>query len=654
MRAQRLVPLVVLALLGRPALASAQKDPFFEALLTFYQSVAGVYGDEGPQLARGLDALSRALAAWDREFAATESQIRAELKKADDQTALRGHTLLASLYIERARYDDALHELDADIRLDPKRAAFPRFKAIVYQAANRPAEAAEAFRSAWLLDPSDVQNAYHLIVHRSPQTTGTEIDAALETLAMAERELLRVEQARTVSPFISVHPINDDVGGLMAFVPAAYAASFDALLKGQFESGMSMLRAAVAADPVVAAPASQSEAGARGIAALRAGNVAAAAQSLEAALTSSPDASEVRRILATAYSVNGDTSKSVEQLREVVRLNPKDERAWLALARGLDAADEVEAAVDMVHSAVKALPDAGALRWLQSLLSARRQRTEDTEIALTAEADRVVLLAGKGEFFGRIAKLAQAHLDYDRAIALLEQRVVLTPNSAAAHRDLGRAYIDQGRDGEAYAELVIAFLLDNADAETVAAIGRFHFDSARYARAAEMFARATKLDPMNVAMRRALGDSLVRAGNAAEGQQRLEEAEQLQTKVFDEQRRQRAAAAVMVWAVRHMADRQYELAIEAWQQVIELQGGNAPNHLRLAQAFINAKRLEQAAEQLRLALAAKAGPEANRRLAEVYAALGRTEESARERQTYVDRRLRELRERSADAGLQTP
>ena len=82
MRAQRLVPLVVLALLVRPSPAAAQKDPFFEALLTFYQSVAGVYGDEGTQLTAGLDTLSAALATWDREFAAAESQLRAELKKA--------------------------------------------------------------------------------------------------------------------------------------------------------------------------------------------------------------------------------------------------------------------------------------------------------------------------------------------------------------------------------------------------------------------------------------------------------------------------------------------------------------------------------------------------------------------------------------------
>ena len=42
--------------------------------------------------------------------------------------------------------------------------------------------------------------------------------------------------------------------------------------------------------------------------------------------------------------------------------------------------------------------------------------------------------------------LRRAHLDYDRAVTLHEQRVALTPNNAAAHKALGRAYVEQGRE----------------------------------------------------------------------------------------------------------------------------------------------------------------------------------------------------------------
>jgi len=52
--------------------------------------------------------------------------------------------------------------------------------------------------------------------------------------------------------------------------------------------------------------------------------------------------------------------------------------------------------------------------------------------------------------------------------------------------------------------------------------------------------------------------------------------------------------------------------------------------------------LTLAAAALQAAVAANARPETHRRLAEVYVALGRPEESARERQAYTQQRLQEL------------
>ena len=128
-----------------------------------------------------------------------------------------------------------------------------------------------------------------------------------------------------------------------------------------------------------------------------------------------------------------------------------------------------------------ALPESGELRWQLSTISGKRQRTDDADLELMAVADRLVVLAGKGDLYGRIAGLAQAHLDYDRAVALLEQRVTLTPNNASAHQALGRAYVDQGREDEGYAELVVALWLDPSSAETLTAIGRLHLGAGRYA-----------------------------------------------------------------------------------------------------------------------------------------------------------------------------
>jgi Flp pilus assembly protein TadD len=61
-----------------------------------------------------------------------------------------------------------------------------------------------------------------------------------------------------------------------------------------------------------------------------------------------------------------------------------------------------------------------------------------------------------------------------RPIGLLERAVRMTPNNAAAHKALGRAYVENGREAEGYAELVIALLLEPTTIEALTALGRWH------------------------------------------------------------------------------------------------------------------------------------------------------------------------------------
>jgi tetratricopeptide (TPR) repeat protein len=635
----------MVALLVFPTTASAQRDQFFDALLPFYRSLTGAFGDEGTQLTAHLETLSGALSQWDLALAATERALRARLKDGDARTALEVHTVLASLYAERSRYDEAVREIDQAIRVDATRAPLHRFRALLYHAAKRPADAADAYRAAWLLEPEDPRNAYALVVDRSVRTPAPEMERALGTLARIERALTRGERAPVESPFITLNSINDDVSGAMAFAPAASAPAFALLLEGEFEKGMAALRAAVAADPLVADPVSRSEPMARGIAALRQGRVDQALEYMTTAVAASPESSEAQRILGTVYEVAGLTDKSLQHLREAVRLNPRDERSWVTLARALDASGAWLEATDVLRTAVGNLPHSGALRWMLASTAARRQRTDDADVEIIVMAERLVLLAGRGELYGRLAGFAQSHLDYDRALTLLEQRVTLTPNSAVAHRALGQAYVDRGQEDEGYAELVVALMLDRVDADTLTAIGRLHMNAGRYPAASETLTRAVALKPDHLPAAHALADSLLRAGRLDEGQQRQKDAERLRERAVARQRRERQAGMLAVQAELRMREREYVSAIAIWQQLIELEGGGATNYLRLAEALAGLGRLEEAASQIRLAIATRnAGPEAHRRLADVYASLGRNDESTSERRTYVEQRLRQLGE----------
>ena len=646
MKASRVLALALLGMLAIPAPATAQRDAFLKAFVQFHQTLRGAYGDEGPQLTRHLDTMTAALAAWDTEIREAESQLRPRLKGADSATALQVHTILASLYLERSRLSDALREFDADITLDPSRAAFHRYRGLIFQSTARPAEAAAAYRTAWLREPDDPQNAYRLIINRSMATTAAEITKALATLGQVEGELIRRQRTRADAPFRTVQAIDDDAGGTIAFVPPAYSRGFSLMQRGAYEEGLMALRTALAADPLVADAASHSEPMAKGIAALRQGMVDVAIERLEAGIgdrgSGIGGSSEAHRILGVAYGVSGNVAKATEHLREAVRLNPRDERAWLALARTLDDFGELDEAVDALRAGIAALPESGALHWRLSLTSARRQQTDDSDLALIALTDRLVVFAGKGELYGQLARLAQAHLDYDRGIALLEQRVALTANNAAAHKALGQAYVEQGREEPGYAELVMALLLDPIDTETLTSLGGLHLAADRPAPAIAALERALTLDSSNGQALHALGEALTRAGRTAEGQQRLEESVRRQAESVEEQRSLRTVARLTVQAELHMSKGEYEAAIDVFKEAIAVRRDRV-SPLRLADALVGAKRLEDAAGLLQNSASANAArPDIFRRLADVYAALGRTEESAAARRTYVEKRLQEL------------
>ena len=641
MNLPRLVSLLLLAALAVPSSASAQRDRFLKSFVQFHQALRGAYGDEGPQLTAQLDEMTAALAAWDGEIRDAESQLRPRLKAADPQTALQVHTILASLYLERGRFADALREFDADIAIDSTRAAFHRYKAVIYQGTARPAEAAGAYRTAWLREPNDPQNAYRLIVNRAPAVTAAQIAQAVATLGRIEGELIRRQRAGADSPFRTIQAINDDAGGAIAFISPAYAQGFSLLQRGQYQEGLTALRAAVAADPLVADTASRSEPMSQGIAALRQGMADAAVERLEAAVARAGESSEAHRILGVAYAISGNIAKGVQQLREAVRLNPRDERGWIALARTLEDSGELAQAIDALQAGIAALPDSGALHWRLSLTSARRQRTDEADLALLTITDRLVLFAGKGELYGQLARLAQSHLDYDRGVALLEQRIALTPNNAAAHKALGQAYVEQGREQPGYAELVMSLLLDPLDTETLTSLGRLHLSAGRTAQAVAALERALTLDSSNSQALHALGEALIRAGRTAEGQQRLEDSVRRQAQEVEEQRSLRTVAMLTMQAELLMSKDEYEAAIDVFKQAIAVRRDRV-SPLRLADALIKAGRLEDAAGLLRNATTTNGGPETYRRLADVYAALGRTEDSAAARRTYVEKRLQEL------------
>ena len=264
-------------------------------------------------------------------------------------------------------------------------------------------------------------------------------------------------------------------------------------------------------------------------------------------------------------------------------------------------------------------------------------------------ADRFVLLVGKGELYRALARLAQLHFDYERAIGLLQRAVSTTPNNAAAHRALGRAYVENGRETDGYAELVIALLLDPNDVETLTELGRLHVTVGRVAGAGEALERAVAIDPANRLALRALADALIRAGRTTEGKQRLEESDRLQARAIEDDRRAKTAAVLrlnaeirrgatgLCWCDRSLAAG--DLAAGRKRGPPSPARGGARHGEAHRRGGGGVPQGDFTQGRSRRSSSARG----------VVRRAGTHRRGARERATYVDRRLQELRQR-ADEG----
>src|SRR6185295_8681537 len=161
-----------------------------------------------------------------------------------------------------------------------------------------------------------------------------------------------------------------------------------------------------------------------------------------------------------------------------------------------------------------ALPDAGALRWRLAEFAARQQRTIDADVPVITAMDRYVLLAGRADLYMSLARFARTQFDYQRSIGLLEQAITLAPNNPAAHKALGRAYSDEGREDEGYAEFAVALMLDPDDRDTRVALARAHLTGGRAEQAVGLLNRAGVADAGDREAMRTLGEALVRSGRA--------------------------------------------------------------------------------------------------------------------------------------------
>jgi tetratricopeptide (TPR) repeat protein len=634
----------LVAVLGAlSASAEAQKDAFRDALIGFHANLAGDFGDEGPLVVENLDKMAVALAKWDEEIRGVEQDVRRRLPGASGAERVRIRTMLAETYVERGRYAEAVGELDAAIQLDGGRGALHVLRGFALEALGRQEDAIAAFRRGWQLDRDDPVSAYLLASRRAMPTSADEvIPEAAQLLKALERRLASVPSDRHISLFAELALVSDSAAATPVFSPASYWDGFTRVVEGRYEQAIASFRTALARDALVTGAAARLARLQQPIARLRGGDAEGAIPMLEAAAASTPGSSEIHRILGAAYADAVNDGKSIEHLEKAAALAPDDERASVALGRALAHSKQFERAERVLKSAIERLPRSTDAHSALADLYERTDRGRNALRELEAAASFPVI-AGKGALYFRLADLEHRHLEYERVIDPLARRVRLNPNDARAHTDLGLAYTRVGRTDDALVELVAASLVGPDDAETLTAIGQIHFDAGAYAAAETVLRRAIGIAPALVQARYLLGHTFARLGRARESGEQLAEYDRLRAAANDNARRSFEIDMLQQEAARATESGRHADAVAAWQKVVDREPTHAEHHIALAGALRRAGRPDAAIGQLESAATLdKTNTEVYRQLAELYATLGRTNESATAQQTY-SRLLREQR-----------
>jgi tetratricopeptide (TPR) repeat protein len=561
MNARRAFLAVTLIAVGlAPSTASAQKDRFIDALIAFRTALGGTYGDEGPQIEAALDRMASSLAAWDREAAVAETELRSGLPNAPPEDRLRRRVALASLMLDRDRWADALHDLDAAVAEHPQRAFAYQARGRVRDKAGDAVGAARDFQRAWELDRSDAVKAYLLV------TRGLAA-GVLDDPGPPLGALLAAQRAATGPPprgFMEIGLLRDRAQWPV-FAPAAYAEGFAIVAAGRYGEAVASFRAAVTRDPLLTDPAAKMTELAQGIASLRRGQYGTGITYIEAAVARSPTSAEAHRVLGTAYHLADRPAESVAHLTTAIRLAPTDERPRLALARALLARERREEAGRALREAIAALPASAEARWSLAQLHIESDRSLEA-IAELEMLSTFPMLAGRGQVGWLLAGLYRRHQDFDAMSRALTERARLDLNDPVAHKELGFAHLLRGRRQRALAELLVTALFAPEDLETLARIGQIHVDEGRYADAETVLRRVVARAPEMARARFALGTTLVRLGRTEEGLAELGAFRRLNVSRWEEERRKIEFETLLRNAERSAGDGRLDEAIASLER----------------------------------------------------------------------------------------
>ncbi len=376
---------------------------------------------------------------------------------------------------------------------------------------------------------------------------------------------------------------------------------------------------------------------------LQRGEVDSAVDHLEAAVKLRGDSAETRRRLGLAYCNDERFDDCIAQYKEAVRLNPADEQFRATLAEALVSLKRWTEAEQVLSNEVQLNPKSGRVHYNLGELYYIQGRLREAlpELKKAAEAptgislDRIYVKTGMVYF---------NQLEFDNAVREFQKALQVNPDLVIAHLVLANLYARQGHDDEATKEYSAAFSLEPKRPDVYTSLAQLYFRTSSYARAIEASRKALELDQQQRQAEYILAQALIRIGRVEEGRTELAKFRKMEEQAEAEEHHLRETLSLNQEALSAFRGQQYDKAIALLRKAVEHNPEMGLPYLRLGFVLMKTGQHHEAIMNLHRALELNFDvPQIHHYLAEEYKAVGRLEDSAKERSIYTQMQEERMR-----------
>jgi tetratricopeptide (TPR) repeat protein len=224
-------------------------------------------------------------------------------------------------------------------------------------------------------------------------------------------------------------------------------------------------------------------------------------------------------------AMKGDLDKAAQDYHKALDISPSGGLAHYELANVLARQEKLDEALSEYALALKTYPNFALAHYNFGNALAKKGRLDEAiqEYTRTLKLDPDSPLAT----FNLGNALAKKG-DVDGAIQHSSRTSELQPANAHAHATLGRALATKGQVDQAIAHYRKALEIDPNSVEAMANLGNALLGQKRVDEAVGFYRNALRLNPNSAVLHYNLGAALSRQGNAAEAQEEVAQARQLQ------------------------------------------------------------------------------------------------------------------------------